>query len=155
MLLVYDSAQIFLAYLKVFFQSSSHFFSFLSFWVRLLLAKNDMMIGLHAFYKQRVFWTPPQYCLTLSWIELQMLLRRCLIHIAIFVPGHILYLVYLCPCLGLGLLMSYPCDLFFMFILIFIVINYITSLKQAHLVFVQLLKFLILFLEDNIDEESE
>ena len=34
--------------------------------------------------------------------ELKMLLRRCLI-ITIIIMGQIFYLVYLCPCLGLGL----------------------------------------------------
>ena len=42
-----------------------------------------------------------------------MLLSYCLIHIAIVILRHILYLVYLCPCLGLGLFMSYLCDVFF------------------------------------------
>ena len=36
---------------------------------------------------------------------------------------YILYLVYLCPSLGLGPFMLYICDLFFIFKLIFIVIN--------------------------------
>ena len=79
---------------------------------------------LHAFfYKQRFFSTQPQCCLTSSWIELQMLLRCCLIHITIIIPRKILYLVSLCLCLGQGLFMSYLCHLFFIFSLIFIVIN--------------------------------
>ena len=69
--------------------------------------------------------------------------------------GHILYLVYLCLFLGLGLLMLYLCDLFLIFNLIFISINHITSLKQMHLAFVQFLKYLVLFLDENVDEESE
>ena len=51
-----------------------------------------------------------------------------------------LYLVYLCPCLGLSLLMSYLYALFFIFSLISIVINHITSLKQTHLFFVHFLE---------------
>ena len=43
---------------------------------------------------------------------------------------------------------------FFIFSLIFIVIKYITSFKQAYLFFVPL-KYLLLFLDDNMDEESE
>ena len=54
-----------------------------------------------------------------------------LIHIVIITLKHILYLVYLCPCLGLGLFMSYLCDLFFIFILIFIVINRNILFKQT------------------------
>ena len=83
------------------------------------------------FYKQLFFSTQPQCCLTYSsWTELQMLLRYCLMHIRIIIPGHIIYLLHLCPCLGLGLFMSYLCDLFFIFSLISIVINHITSSKQ-------------------------
>ena len=51
-----------------------------------------------------------------SRIELQMLLRCCLIHISSIKLWHFLCLLYL----GLGLFMSYLCDLFFIFILIFI-----------------------------------
>ena len=66
---------------------------------------------------------------------------------------HILYLVYLCPCLSLGLFKSYLCNLFFIFSLIFIVIDHITSSNQTHLLFVHVLEF-YLFLDDNVDEES-
>ena len=51
--------------------------------------------------------------------------------------------------------MSYIRDLFFIFILGFIVINHITSLKQTKLFFVHFLEYLLLFLDDNVDEESE
>ena len=48
------------------------------------------------------------------------------------------------------------CDLIFIFSLIFIAINYITSLKQMHLLFAYyFLKYLLLFLDDNVDEETE
>ena len=59
-----------------------------------------------------------------------MLLRCCLIHRAIIILRHILYLVYPCSCLGLGLFMSYLCDLRFIFSLTFIVINHITLFKR-------------------------
>ena len=50
----------------------------------------------------------------------------------------------------------YLCDLFFLiFCLIFIVINYITSLKQTHLLFTRFLECLLLFLVDNVDEERK
>ena len=49
--------------------------------------------------------------------------------------------------------MSYICDLFFIFSLIFIVINHITSLKQAKLFFVIFLEYLLLPLDDNVDEK--
>ena len=114
------------------------------------------IFDIDAFFISKVFFsTQPQRCLTFSWIEFQMLLRCCLIHITIIILRHILYLFYLCPCLGLGLLISYLCDLFFIFNLIFITIHHINSLKQKHVAFVQFLKYLLLFLNDNVDEESE
>ena len=51
--------------------------------------------------------------------------------------------------------MSYRCDLFLIFSLIFIAINSITSLKQAHLFFAHFLEYLLLFIDDNVDEESK
>ena len=50
--------------------------------------------------------------------------------------------------------MLYLCDLFFIFSLIFIVINHITSFKQTYF-FVHFLEHLLLFLDGNVDEESE
>ena len=85
---------------------------------------------IHAsFYKQRFFSTQPHCCLTFSWIELQMFLRCGLIPITIIIMKHILYLVCLCPCLGLGLFMPSLCDLLFIFSLIFSIINHITSFQ--------------------------
>ena len=74
---------------------------------------------IHAFlYKQSFFSTQSQCCLMLSWIELQILLRCCLLHISVIVQRHFLHLLYLCSCLDIGLSMSYLCDLFFIFIFI-------------------------------------
>ena len=84
-----------------------------------------------------------------------MLLRCCLRHISINILRHILYLLYLCPCLRLGLFMSNLCDLFFIFSPIFIVVNHATSFKQAYLFFVLFLEYLPLFSNDNINEESK
>ena len=86
------------------------------------------------FYKQHFFSTQPQCCLTISWIEPQMLLRCCLAYTIIIMLRHILHLVYLCPCPDLGLFMSYLCDIFFIFSLTFIKIN-IILLKQTQLFF--------------------
>ena len=47
------------------------------------------------------------------------------------------------------------CDLFFIFSLIFIVINHTTSLKQTHLLFVHFQENLLLFLDDKGNEESK
>ena len=81
--------------------------------------------------------------------------NKGLIHITIIILRHSLYLVYFCSCLGLGTFMSCLCDLLFIFSLIFIVINHITSLRQTHLLFVHFLEYLLLSLDYNIDEESE
>ena len=51
--------------------------------------------------------------------------------------------------------MSDLCDLFFIFSLVFIVINHITSFKQASLLFCTFLEYLLLFLDENVGVESE
>ena len=84
-----------------------------------------------------------------------MLLRCCLKRIAIIKLRHILYIVYLCPYLGLGLVMSDLSDLFFIFSLIFIVINHIISFKQTYLFFCTFLEYLLLFLDENVGVESK
>ena len=62
---------------------------------------------------------------------------------------HFLCLVYLFQCLDLGLFMSYLCDLFFIIVFFFILINHIFSLKQTHF-----LEHALLFLDDHMDEVS-
>ena len=84
-----------------------------------------------------------------------MLLRYCLIYIIIIVIRYILYLVYIWPCLGLGLFMSYLYHLYFIFRLIFFFINLIAPFKQTHLFFEHFLEYFLLFLDDNVDEERE
>ena len=69
--------------------------------------------------------------------------------------GHILYLLYLCPCLDLGLFISYLCDLFF--------ISSSFSLRlieQSHeykhtCSFAYFLEYVLLFLNDNVEEVCE
>ena len=51
--------------------------------------------------------------------------------------------------------MSYLYDLFFISSLIFIVISHITSLKQTYLISVHFLEYLLLFMDDSMDEKSE
>ena len=65
------------------------------------------------------------------------------------------YLVYLSPCLDLCLFLPYLWDLFFIFIFISIMINCIISWIQTHLIFCLFLEDLLLFLDDNVDEELE
>ena len=77
-------------------------------------------------------------------------------NIVIIILRHILYVVYLCSCLGLGLFISYLCDLFLIFSLILIVINYIISFKQTYLFFFEhFSQYLLLILDDNVDGENE
>ena len=45
------------------------------------------------------------------------------------------YLLYLCPCLDLGLFLPYLRDLFFIFVLIFIMINCVILWINTHLLF--------------------
>ena len=98
---------------------------------------------IYIYIQATLFSTQPQCCLIFSWIELEILLRCCLIYVLIIILRHILYLVYLCPYLGLGLLMSCVCDLFFIFSPIFAVINHIISFKQAYLFFMHFLEYLL------------
>ena len=64
---------------------------------------------------------------------------------------HILYLVYLSPCVGLSLFMLYLYDLVFIFHLIVIVINHIIALKHVDFFFTWFLEYLLLFLDNNVD----
>ena len=113
---------------------------------------------LHAFsYKQRFFSTQPQCCLTLSWIELQMLLNFCLIHRSIIILRyiHISIIIlntssYWDTFIDLGLFLSYLCDLFFIFIFIFIMINRIILWTQTQLFFCLLSRIFPIVLDDNV-----
>ena len=58
-----------------------------------------------------------------------------LIHPNVNIVSHFLYLPYLCPCLDLGLFITYLCDLFFIFIFSFIMINHIILWMQTNLFF--------------------
>ena len=51
--------------------------------------------------------------------------------------------------------MVYLRDLFVIFSLIFIVTNHIASYKQGYLLFTPFLEYILLFLDDNVNEESE
>ena len=51
--------------------------------------------------------------------------------------------------------LSYLYDLFFIFSLIFIVINHMTSFKQTYLFFGHFSECVLLFLDHNMVEESE
>ena len=84
-----------------------------------------------------------------------MLLRSCLIDVSIIILRYFLYLLSVCPCLGLGLFVSYLCDLFFIFIFIFIMINSIISWVQTGLFFCLFFRICLLFLHDNVDEECK
>ena len=64
--------------------------------------KTINVFSLTSYLIPHIFISQPQCCWNFSWIELQMLLRCCLIHITIIILRHILYLVFLCLCLGLG-----------------------------------------------------
>ena len=84
-----------------------------------------------------------------------MLLRCCLMYITIIILIHILCLVYLFPHPDLGQVISNLFDLFFISSFIFSLINYITSLMERHLFFVQFLECLPLISVDNVHEEFD
>ena len=89
------------------------------------------IIWIHAFfYKQRFFSIQLQCYLPFSWIELQM--YELQIYMSIIILRNFLYLLFLCPCLGLGLFMS---CLVLNLIFIFIMINVIISSMQTLLLF--------------------
>ena len=51
------------------------------------------------FISKAFFPNQPQCCLSFSWIELQMLLRCCLIHVSIIIlTAKTLYIYYICVC---------------------------------------------------------
>ena len=117
------------------------FYNFICGWA--ILTIND-------FFKINAF---SQCCLTFSSNAsndlLQMLLNNHY-YAAIFFLFSIFF-----PCLSLGLFKSYICDLLLIFTIVFIVINHIMSLKQTHWFFLEVLEYLLLFLDDNMDEENE
>ena len=88
-------------------------------------------------------------------IEVQILLRCSLTHITIIMLRFILYFIYLYLWLGLGLFMPYLCDLFFIFNLLFIVINHKITWKQTNLFFAHISEYLLLVLDINVEEKSE
>ena len=65
------------------------------------------------------------------------------------------FIVYLGPYLGIGLFLSCLYDVFLIFSPILIVVNHITSLNYTGLFFVHFLEYSLLFLGDNVDEESK
>ena len=105
-----------------------------------------VLVTTHFFISNAFFY------LTFSLTELQMLLSCRLINISIIIVRHFLYLLYLCPCIDSGQFISYLCDLFFIFIFICIMINRLISWIQTHC-FAYYLKYALLFLDDNVDED--
>ena len=93
------------------------------------------------FYLEHFFSTQPQCYLTFTWTKLQILTG---------VDETLLILTF---CLELELFISCLCDLFFIFIIILTIINLIISWIQTHLFFIDILEFVLLFLDDNVDRE--
>ena len=88
-----------------------------------------------------------------------MCLKRFLIHITHIVLCHILYLVYLCPCIGLDLFMSVYVVLcicrIFHFHLHFLHNQSYNPIKTDTLVFTHFYEYFLLFLDNNLYEESK
>ena len=112
------------------------------------------LVIIRFFHKQRLFLFQPLCCWTSSWMELQFLLRCCLIYIRIITVGHYLYLLYLRPCVNLCLFMSYLCNRIFIFIFIFIMIHRIISWIWTHLSFSYFLEYILLFSDKECKQFS-
>ena len=69
-----------------------------------------------------------------------------------YTETHFIFSMFVPISLGLGLFMSFLCDLFFNLTFIFIFINLIAKFKQRHLFFVHSLEYLQLFLGDNLHD---
>ena len=108
------------------------------------------------FSKQCSFSTQPQCCLTFLWIELQMLLWCCLIHITIIIiVRHILYL-------SISVSMSRAKSIYvlsfwhiFHFQPHFHCHQSYNVIKTDALVFCMFLEHLLFFLDDNMDEDGK
>ena len=74
-----------------------------------------------------------------------MLLRCCLIHTTIAILRHVLYLIIFASRSRPKSIYILSFDIFFIFSLIFITINYAKSLKQTRLYFVYFLEHLLFF----------
>ena len=73
-------------------------------------------------------------------------------HTSIIIPKQFLYTLYLCPCLGLGLFMSYPlCGLFFIFIFILLRLTY-NLINRGACSFAYFLEYVLLFLDGNVEK---
>ena len=107
------------------------------------------------FYKQRIFSTQPQFCLTFHELNFKCCLAIANTYSNHYGETHFVFSIFMSMSRPRSILMPYLCDPFFIPTLIFIVINHITSFKQSSLLFVHLLKCLLLFFDDNLDEESE
>ena len=81
-----------------------------------------------------------------------MLLNICNNH---YTEAHFIFSIFVSMSRSRSIYAVYIYDLFFIFSLIFIVINHITSFKQTHLFFVHFLECLLLLLDDNVDEENK
>ena len=82
--------------LKVHYSVSYSYFSFHLPAIQLfILTWEKNCEHIHAFfYKQRFFSTQPRCCLTFSRIELQMLLRCCLLRITICTETHFMFSIF-------------------------------------------------------------
>ena len=83
----------------------------------------------------------------------EMLLRCCLIHVSIIIVRHVLYLLYLCSCLDLGLFMSCLCSIFDFHLHVNYDLSY--NLMNAYLSFAHFLGYVLLLFYYNVDKECE
>ena len=70
--------------------------------------------GFPVFLKATLFL---QLILSVAQLFHELSFKCCVIYINIIILGHILNIVYLCQCLGLGQITSYICDIIFISVL--------------------------------------
>ena len=93
------------------------------------------------FFLRNAFFYSALVLLDVSLIELQMLLRCCLVHISIIILRHFFIYYFVSMSRPRVIYVSYLCDLFFIFIFIFIMINGIIPSIQTHLLFCFFFRF--------------
>ena len=68
---------------------------------------------IHTFFISNTFFNSASVLLNFFYeLSFKCCLGVCLIHISIILLRHCLYFLHLCPCVVLGLVMSYLCNLF-------------------------------------------
>ena len=112
------------------------------------------LITTHFFYKQHFINSVSvllnffiNWASNIAWVLLN-------IYMTIIIQRHFIFSVFVFMCRPRSIYV-YLYILFFIFSLIFIAMNHMMSLKHSHLFFVHFKKYLLLFLDHNMDEKNK